>query len=42
MGVGPLSFVSVTLEGATTATTFGPGILALALVGGVANLAAAS
>lgn len=41
VGVGPLSFVSVTLEGATTATTFGPGVLALALVGGVANVAAA-
>ena len=41
IGVGPLRFVSVTLEGATTATTFGPGILALALAGGVANLAAA-
>ena len=41
IGVVPLRFVSVTLEGATTATTFGPGILALALAGGVANLAAA-
>jgi hypothetical protein len=42
VGVGPLRLVSVTLEGATTATTFGPGILALALAGGVANLAAAT
>jgi len=41
VGVGPLLFVSVKLEEATRATTFGPGILALALLGGVANLAAA-
>ena len=31
VGVGPLLLVSVTLEGATRVTTFGPGILVLAL-----------
>ena len=41
IGVGPLRFVSVTLEGASRVTTFGPGILVLALVGGAANVAAA-
>ena len=41
VGVGPLLVVSVTLEGAARVTTFGPGILVLALVGGVANVAAA-
>jgi hypothetical protein len=41
VGIGPLLFVSVKLDEATTATTFGPGIFALALLGGVANLAAA-
>ena len=41
VGVGPLLLVSVTLEGASRVTTFGPGILVLALVGGVANVAAA-
>ena len=34
VGVGPLLLVSVTLEGASRVTTFGPGILVLALVGG--------
>jgi hypothetical protein len=41
VGVGPLLLVSVTLEGASRVTTFGPGILVLALAGGAANLAAA-
>ena len=39
--VGPLLVVSVTLEGAARVTTFGPGILVLALAGGIANVAAA-
>ena len=41
IGVGPLLLVSVTLEGVTRVTTFGPGIIVLALVGGLANVAAA-
>ena len=41
VGVGPLLLVSVTLEGTTRVTTFGLGILVLALSGGAANLIAA-
>jgi hypothetical protein len=41
VGVGPLLIVSVAREGATEVTTFGPGILVVALIGGVVNLAAA-
>ena len=41
VGVGPLLLVSVTLEGTSRVTTFGPGILVLALGGGLANVAAA-
>ena len=41
VALGPLILVSVTLEGATRVTTFGPGILVIALAGGLANLAAA-
>ena len=40
VGVGPLLIVSVTHDGATLVTTFGPGIPVIALVGGLANLAA--
>jgi hypothetical protein len=39
---GPLGFVSVTEDGATTVTAFGSGIVCLAVVGGLTNLAAAS
>ena len=42
VGVGPLLVVSVTLEGATKVTTFGPGIPVVALIGGAVNLAAAT
>ena len=41
VAVGPLLIVSVTMEGAARVTTFGPGLLVLALVGGVVNLVAA-
>jgi len=41
VGVGPLLLVSVALEGPTRVTTFGSGILVLALFGGAANLIAA-
>ena len=41
VGVGPLPVVSVTVDGATRVTTFGPGILVIALAGGLANVAAA-
>jgi len=39
--VGPLVLVSVTVEGTSAVTTFGPGLVALAVAGGLANLAAA-
>jgi hypothetical protein len=42
LGLGPLEIVSVTTHGATTAITFGPALLALALTGGLLNLSAAS
>ena len=41
VALGPLPVVSVTLEGAARVTTFGIGILVIALVGGFANVAAA-
>ena len=41
VAVGPLVVVSVALEGAARVTTFGPGILVVALAGGIANVAAA-
>jgi hypothetical protein len=41
VGVGPVLLVSVTLQGTSRVTTFGPGILFLALAGGAANLIAA-
>ena len=41
VAVGPLVVVSVSLEGAARVTTFGPGILVIALAGGIANVAAA-
>ena len=41
VGLGPLLVVSVGMEGATTVTTFGPGVLAIALVGGLVNAGAA-
>ena len=40
--LGPLEIVSVATQGTATAITFGPGLLALALVGGLLNLAAAT
>ena len=39
--VGPLLLVSVTMEGRAAVTTFGPGLLVIAIVGGLANVAAA-
>jgi hypothetical protein len=41
LALGPLTLVAVTQGGTTTVTTFGPGLVALALAGGLANLAAA-
>ena len=41
LALGPLPLVSVALEGAARVTTFGIGILVIALVGGFANVAAA-
>jgi len=40
--LGPLEIVSVAMEGTATAISFGPGLLALALMGGLLNLAAAT
>jgi hypothetical protein len=40
--LGPLEILSVATQGSTTAISFGPGLLALALVGGLLNLAAAT
>jgi len=41
IALGPLVVVSVAVEGAARVTTFGPGILVIALAGGMANVAAA-
>jgi hypothetical protein len=41
LGLGPLEVVAVTVQGTTTTTTFGPGLAAFAVAGGVLNLAAA-
>ncbi len=41
VGLGPLVVVSVERETSAAATTFGPGLLALALFGGCVNVAAA-
>jgi hypothetical protein len=41
IALGPLTLVSVTQGGAATVTTFGPGLVVLALAGGLANLAGA-
>lgn len=41
VGVGPLLFVSVTMEGVTKVTSFGPGIPVIAIVGGLANVGGA-
>jgi hypothetical protein len=41
LALGPLTLVSVAHEGTETVTTFGAGLVALALAGGSANLAAA-
>ena len=41
IAVGPVEFASVTEEGTATVVTFGPGLLLLAVVGGLANLVAA-
>lgn len=40
--VGPLVVVAIERAGATTATTFGSGLLAVALLGGVVNALAAA
>ena len=41
IALGPLAILSVTHGGTSTVTTFGPGLVVLALAGGLANLAAA-
>ncbi len=41
VGVGSLVLVSVIREADTTTTVFGSGLLVVALLGGIANLAAA-
>ena len=41
ISLGPLVLVAVTRRGPETAMTFGAGLLALALAGGLANIAAA-
>ena len=41
LALGPLTLVAVSREGAETVTTFGVGLVLLALAGGLANLAAA-
>lgn len=41
IALGPLTVISVTQAGTETVTTFGPGLVVLALAGGLANLAAA-
>jgi hypothetical protein len=41
IALGPLGLVSVTHGGTTTVTTFGSGLIVLALAGGLANLALA-
>ena len=41
VALGPLVFVAVGEESDAIVTTFGPGVVVLALVGGLANLAAA-
>jgi len=42
LALGPLRLVAVTEEGTAVVMTFGPGLVALAAVGGLANLVAAS
>jgi hypothetical protein len=42
LALGPLQLVAVAEEGTAVVTTFGPGLVALAVVGGLANLVAAS
>jgi hypothetical protein len=41
VAVGPVVILSVAVEGATKATTFGAGILLIAVAGGLLNLLAA-
>ena len=41
VGLGPVVIVSVERATSAAVTTFGPGLLALAVIGGLANLAAA-
>lgn len=41
LGMGPLVVVSVGIEKSTAVTTFGSGLLVIAIAGGLANLAAA-
>jgi hypothetical protein len=41
LGLGPLVLVSVERDGGSTTTVIGSGLLALALLGGLANLVAA-
>jgi hypothetical protein len=41
LALGPLGLVTVARDGPTTVTTFGAGLVVVACVGGLANLAAA-
>ena len=41
IAIGPFTVVSVAREGVATVTTFGLGLVVLALAGGIANLVAA-
>ena len=41
VSAGPLLLVSVAVEGRSAVTTFGPGLLLIAIVGGLANVGAA-
>ena len=42
VGLGPLIVASVERDASAAVTTFGPGLLVLAMVGGCANVAAAA
>jgi hypothetical protein len=42
LALGPLRLVAVAREGAVVITTFGPGLIVLAVVGGIANLVTAT
>ena len=41
LGIGPVLIASVAVEGTAKVATFGPGLILVALLGGVVNLVAA-